>query len=137
VSLQLDDYIGVMVEPDKKQIKLEEKLRPLGENIRILRSKKRFVSQIDGLITIPLRKDIEESVRHFLMKHNELFGIKIDLSDLKFVSKAEGLVTVHFKYQQHHEEIPVLHALTSVHLNKEYKIIKIKKQLLSCNISGR
>ena len=115
-----------MIEPGKKQIELEDKLRSLGENIRILWSKTGIVSQIDGLITIPLRKDIEESVRHFLMKYSELFGIKIDLSDLKFVSKAEGLGTIHFRYQQHHEDIPVLHAFTSVHLNKEYKIIKIK-----------
>jgi hypothetical protein len=118
--------MGVMVEPAEKQIELEEKLKNHGENIRILWDKRGIVSQIDGLITIPVQKDIEESVRDFLMKYSALLGIKLDLSDLKFVSKAEGLGTIHFRYQQHHEGIPVLHAVTSIHLNKEYKIIKIK-----------
>ncbi len=115
-----------MVESSENQIELAEKLRKHGENLRISWGKTGTVTQLDGLITIPLLKDIEESVRHFLMRYRALFGIKLDLSDLKFVSKADGLGTVHFKYQQHHEDIPVLHAFTSVHLNKEYKVIKIK-----------
>ncbi len=115
-----------MIEPGKKQTEIEEKLRHFGENIRILWGKTGIVSQIDGLIIIPLRKDIEESVRHFLMKYSERLGIKIDFFDLKFVSKADGIGTVHFKYQQHYEDIPILHAFTSVYLNKKYKIIKIK-----------
>jgi hypothetical protein len=115
-----------MVEPAEKQIELEEKLKNHGENIRILWDKKGIVSQIDGLITIPVREDIKESVRHFLMKYSALLGIRLDLSDLKFVSKADGFGTIHFRYQQHHEDIPVLHAFTSVNLNKEYKIIKVK-----------
>jgi len=114
-----------MVEPEK-QVEFVEQLKSHGKNIRILWDKKGIVSQIDGTITILLHEDIEESVRHFLMKYSGLLGIKLDLSDLKFVSKADGLGTIHFRYQQHHEDIPVLNAFTSVHLNKEYKIVKIK-----------
>lgn len=115
-----------MVELTKEQIELEKKLKHLDKNLKIRWNEEGFVSQVDGLITIPLIKDIEESICGFLMEYRDLFGIRIDISDLKFISKAEGLGTVHIKYQQHHEGIPVLHAFTSIHLNKEYKIIKIK-----------
>lgn len=117
-----------MVEPAGNQIGLIEKLKHHGKNIRISWSKTGVVSQIDGLITIPLIKNVDESINDFLMEYGTLFGIKIDLSDLKFIGKADGLGTIHFKYQQHHENIPVLHAFTSVHLNKKFKIIKIKSK---------
>ncbi len=113
-----------MVESDKRK-KLEAKLRRHGKNIRILWNKG-VVSQVDGLIKIPLHDDINESVRNFLMEHSALFGIKIDLSDLEFIGKADGIGTVHIRYQQHHEGIPVMNAFTTVHLDKEHKIIKIK-----------
>ncbi len=117
-----------MVEPAGNQIGLIEKLKHHGKNIRISWSKTGVVSQIDGLITIPLIKNVDESINDFLMEYGTLFGIKIDLSDLKFIGKADGFGTIHFKYQQHHENIPVLHAFTSVHLNKKFKIIKIKSK---------
>ncbi|VVB94287.1 Fungalysin metallopeptidase (M36) [uncultured archaeon] len=116
----------MVAKPAKKQIELAKKLRQHGEKIKILWSKTGTVSQIDGLITIRLLDDIEESVRNFLREYSMLFGIKIDLSDLKFIGRADGIRTVHIRYQQHHDGIPVLNAFTSVHLNKEHKIIKIK-----------
>src|SRR5574341_354198 len=113
-----------MVGSDKKNM-LEARLRRHGKNISI-QWNKGMVSQVDGLIKIPLHDDINKSVRNFLMEYSALFGIKIDLSDLEFIGKADGIGTVHIRYQQHHEGIPVLNAFTTVHLNKEHKIIKIK-----------
>jgi len=115
-----------MVELTKEQIKLEKKLKRLDKNLTIQWNERGVVSQIDGLISISPGKNFEESICDFLMEYSELFGVRIDLSDLKFISKADGLGTVHIKYQQHHEGVPVLHAITSIHLNKENKIIKIK-----------
>lgn len=62
----------------------------------LLLSKKGFVSQIDGLIAIPLRKDIEESVRHFLMKHNYYPAIPLDTKSIlsRGVSKDKALEIV-------------------------------------------
>lgn len=73
---------------------------------------------IDGIITIPITKDVDESVRHFLMEYSALFGFKKDISDLKFITKTYSLDTHHIRYQQFHEEIPVLYAFISIHLNE-------------------
>ncbi len=112
--------------PTEEQNTLIEKLRLLDKSLKIQWSKKGLVSQIDGLISIPLLKNLEESVRCFLMEYSTLLGARKDLSDLKLVCKSGGLGTVHMHYLQHHEDIPVLYAITSVHLNKESKIIKVK-----------
>jgi len=53
-------------------------------------------------------------------------GSKKDLSDLKFITKTYGLDTHHIKYQQVYQEIPVLYAFISIHLNSESKIIMVK-----------
>ncbi len=115
-----------MTEHTEEQNELIEKLKILDKDIKILWGKKGIVSLVEGLITIPVVKDIDEAVRHFLMEYSPLFGIKRDMSDLKFITKASGIDTLHIKYQQYHEEIPVLYAFTSVHLNEESKIIMIK-----------
>ncbi|KCZ70334.1 Zinc metalloprotease (elastase) [Candidatus Methanoperedens nitroreducens] len=115
-----------MVEPAEEQKELAEKLKILDENIKILWSGKGLVTLIDGLITIPVTKDIDESIRHFLMEYSALFGFKKDLSDLKFITKTYSLNTYHIRYQQFYEEIPVLYAFISVHLNEESKIIMVK-----------
>jgi Zn-dependent metalloprotease len=115
----------IMTEPTVEQNELAEKLKILDKDIKILWKGTGVVSLIDGLITIPVVKDIDESVRHFLMEYSALFGFKKDLSDLKFITKAYGFDTVHIKYQQYYEDIPVLYAFTSVHLNKESKIVHI------------
>ncbi len=114
-----------MVQPAEEQIALVEKLRFFDENLKIWWSEEGVVSRIDGLIAIPLLEDIEESVRNFLMEYSPLFGFKRDLSDLRFIVKVEGYNTFHIKYQQYHEGIPVLYALTSVHLIEGSKIINI------------
>ncbi len=114
-----------MVEPTEEQNELAEKLKILDKDVKILWKGTGVVSLINGLITIPVVKDIDESVRHFLMEYSSLFGFKKDISDLKFISKAYGFDTVHIKYQQYHEDIPVLYAFISVHLNKESKIVHI------------
>src|SRR5574340_476281 len=114
-----------MVEPTAEQKELAEKLKILDKDIKILWKGTGVVSLINGLITIPVMKDIDESVRHFLMEYSALFGFKKDLSDLKFINKAYGFDTVHIKYQQYHEDIPALYAFISVHLNKESKIVHI------------
>ncbi len=115
-----------MVEPTEEQNELAEKLKILDKDIKILWKGTGVVSLIDGLITIPITKDIDESVRHFLMEYSALFGIKKDLSDLKFINKSYGHDTHHIKYQQFYQEIPVLYAFTSIHLNSEFKIIMVK-----------
>jgi hypothetical protein len=115
-----------MTEPTVEQNELAEKLKILDKDIKILWKGTGVVSLIDGLITIPIVKDIDESVRHFLMEYSALFGFKKDLSDLKFISKSYGHDTQHIKYQQFYQEIPVLYAFTSIHLNSESKIIMVK-----------
>ncbi len=115
-----------MIEHTEEQNVLVEKLKILDEKIRILWREKGTVSQIDGHITIPIVKDIDESVRNFLMEYSPLFGMKKDLSDLKFITKAYGPETSHIKYQQYFEEIPVLYAFVSVHLNKDSKIVMVR-----------
>ena len=97
-----------MIEHTQEQKELTEKLKILDENIKIKWRGTGVVSQIKGLIKIPITKDIDESVRHFLIEYSALFGIKKDLSDLKFTNKTEGIETIHIKYQQIYEEIPVL-----------------------------
>jgi len=115
-----------MVEPTEEQKELAEKLRILDANIKILWGGKGLVTLIDGLITIPITKDIDESVSHFLMEYSALFGFKKDLSDLKFINKTYGIDTYHIKYQQFYEEVPVLYAFISIHLNEESKIVMVK-----------
>ncbi|HEY9247116.1 MAG TPA: hypothetical protein VIO11_09745, partial [Candidatus Methanoperedens sp.] len=92
-----------MTEHTGEQSELAEKLRILDEDIKILWNSKGVVSLLEGLITIPIVKDIDESVRHFLIEYCALFGIRKDLSDLKFVTKAYGINISHMKYQQYHE----------------------------------
>ena len=94
--------------------------------VKILWNKKGIVSLIDGAITIPITKDIDESVRHFLMEYSALFGNKKDISDLKFTNKSYDHDTYHIKYQQVYQKIPVLYAYISIHLNSEFKIVMIK-----------
>ncbi len=118
--------MGVMSEPTGEQKELAEKLKILDKDVKILWNLKGLVSLIDGLITIPIIKDIDESVRHFLMEYSALFGIRKDLSDLKFANKVYGIDTSHIKYQQYHEDVPVMYAFTSVHLNEESRIIMVK-----------
>ncbi len=96
-----------MVEPTEEQNELTEKLKILDKDIKILWKETKVVSLIDGLITIPITKDIDESVRHFLMEYSALFGIKKDLSDLKFINKSYGHDTQHIKYQQFYQEIEI------------------------------
>ncbi len=115
-----------MVEPTEEQNELAEKLKILNKDIKILWKGTGVVSLVDGLITIPITKDIDESVRHFLMEYSALFGFKKDLSDLKFINKSYGYDTYHINYQQFYQEIPVLYAFTSIHLNSEFKIIMVK-----------
>ncbi len=115
-----------MTERTDEQNELVEKLKILDETVKILWSGKGIVSLIDGVITIPITKDIDESVRHFLMEYSALFGIKKDISDLKFTNKSYDHDTYHIKYQQVYQEIPVLYAYISIHLNSEFKIIMIK-----------
>jgi Zn-dependent metalloprotease len=115
-----------MTEHTDEQNELVAKLKILDEDVKILWSAKGIVSLIDGLITIPITKDIDESVRHFLMEYSALFGIKKDISDLKFTEKSYGLDTYHIKYQQFYQEIPVLYTYISIHLNSEFKIIMIQ-----------
>ncbi len=115
-----------MIDHTEEQNELVEKLKILDENIKILWSEKGIVSLIDGLITIPIVKDIDESVRHFLMEYSALFGTKKDISDLKFIIKTYGLDSHHIKYQQFYQDVPVLYAFISIHLNSESKIIMIK-----------
>ncbi|PWB52735.1 MAG: hypothetical protein C3F06_07435 [Candidatus Methanoperedenaceae archaeon] len=117
--------MGVMIEHTDEQNELVEKLKILDENVKILWSGKGIVSLIDGLITIPITKDIDESVRHFLMEYSALFGIKKDVSDLKFIAKSYDHDTYHIKYQQFYQEIPVLYTYISIHLNLDFKIIMI------------
>ncbi len=115
-----------MAEPSEEQKESVEKLKILDADIKILWSEKGVVSMIDGLIPIPITKDIDESVRHFLMEYSTLFGFKKDISDLKFITKTYGLDAYHITYQQFYEEVPVLYALTSIHLNQESKIIMVR-----------
>lgn len=109
-----------------EQKELTEKLKILDKNIKILWKETGVASLIDGLITIPITKDVDDAVRHFLMEYSPLFGIKKDLSDLKFITKTHGIDSIHVTYQQFYQGIPVLNALISVHLNSEYKIIMVK-----------
>ncbi len=115
-----------MVEPTEEQKELAEKLKILDANIKILWRETGVVSLIDGLIKIPVTKDIDESIRHFLVEYSALFGFKKDISDLKFITKTYGIDTYHITYQQLYEEIPVLYAFTSVHLNEKSEIIMVK-----------
>ncbi len=115
-----------MIEHTEEQNELVEKLKILDKSIKILWSEKGIVSMIDGLITIPITKDIDESVRHFLMEYSALFGVKKDISDLKFINKSYGRDTYHIKYQQFYQEIPVLNAYITIHLNSESKIVMIR-----------
>lgn len=87
-----------MVEPTEEQNELAEKLKILNKDIKILWKGTGVVSLVDGLITIPITKDIDESVRHFLMEYSALFGFKKDLSDLKFINKSYGHDTYHINY---------------------------------------
>lgn len=105
-----------MVELTDEQKELTEKLKILDKGIKILWKETGFVSLIDGSIAIPVTKNIDESIRHFLMEYSDLFGNKKDLSDLKFINKSHGFDTVHIKYQQFYQEIPVLYAFISIHL---------------------
>jgi hypothetical protein len=115
-----------MTDRTDEQNELVEKLKILDESVKILWSGKGIVSHIEGLITIPITKDVDESVRHFLMEYSALFGIKKDLSGLKFIIKSYGRDSYHIKYQQFYQEIPVLNAFISIHLNSESKIVMIK-----------
>ncbi len=115
-----------MVEYTDEQKELVEKLKILDKNIRILLNDKGLVSTIDGIIPIPVTKDMDTSVRHFLMEYSDMFGFKKDLSDLKFINKTYGIDTYHLNYQQLYEEIPVFHSFTSVHLNSLSQIIMVK-----------
>src|SRR5574341_2467658 len=100
-----------MPEPTEEQKELTEKLKILDKDVNILYNMtKGLVTTIDGLITIPITKDIDTSVHHFLEEYSPLFGIKKDLSDLKFINRVYGPETTHVKYQQYFEEIPVLYA---------------------------
>ncbi len=110
-----------MIENTEEQIELVEKLKILDQNIKILWRETGVVSLIDGLIAIPIIKDIDEAVSHFLMEYSALFGIKKDLSDLKFINKTYGFETQHITYQQFYQEIPILYDFISIHL-KLYKI---------------
>ncbi len=73
-----------------------------------------------------MTEHIDESVRHFLMEYSALFGVKKDISDLKFTNKTYDHDTYHIIYQQVYQEIPVLYAYISIHLNSEFKIIMIR-----------
>jgi len=115
-----------MIEHTEEQKELTEKLKILDENIKIQWRRTGVVSLIKGLIEIPMTKDIDESVRHFLIEYSALFGIKRDLSDLKFSNKAEGIKIIHITYQQIYEEIPVLNAFISIHIKTKAKIIIVK-----------
>ncbi len=114
-----------MIEPNDEQKELAEKLKILDKDVKILWSLKGIVSLIEGLITIPITKDVDDSVRHFLMEYSALFGFKNDLSDMKFTAKNYGIDAFHIKYQQIYEGIPVLYAFISVHINEYSKIIMI------------
>ena len=102
-----------MIEHTEEQNELVEKLKILDKNIKILWMDTGIVSLIDGLITIPITKDIDDSVRHFLMEYSALFGFKKDLSDMKFTTKNYGIDTFHIIYQQFYNGIPVLYAILS------------------------
>ena len=78
-----------MIENTQEQKELTEKLKILDENVKIKWRGTGMASQIEGLIKIPITKDIVESVRHFLIEYSALFGFKKDLSDLKFIDKTE------------------------------------------------
>ncbi len=92
-----------MIEPDRKLIELGKKIREVGENIRILWSKTGIVSKIDGLITIPLQEDIEDSVRQFLMKYRVMSRERSTMLLLeshfflnplsKFIDGADAIIT--------------------------------------------
>lgn len=88
-----------MVEPTEEQKELAEKLKILDENVKILWGVKGLVTLVDGLITIPITKDVDTSVHNFLMEYSALFGFKKDLSNLKFITKTYGLDTYHIRYQ--------------------------------------
>lgn len=118
--------MGVMIEPTEEQFALAEKLRLLDEHLHIRWSKEGVPFQIDGIIPISIYESIEESVRCFLKEYRKLFRMKQNLSDLKFIRKANGLGTIHIEYQQHHEDVPVFDAFTLIHLNREHNIIQIK-----------
>ncbi|NJD77619.1 MAG: hypothetical protein FIB08_11070 [Candidatus Methanoperedens sp.] len=118
--------MGVMFELTGEQEELAERLKNLDKDVKILWNRKGVVSMIDGLITIPVIRDIDESVRHFLMEYSALFGIRNDLSDLKFTTKVYGIGTSHIRYQQYHEDVPVTCAFTSVHPNEKSRIIMVK-----------
>lgn len=115
-----------MAELIEEQVELVEKLKIQDEKIKILWRETGVVSLIDGLIAIPITKDCDEAVRHFLMEFSALFGIEKDLTDLKFVTKTYGLDTQHITYQQFYQEIPVLYTFISIHLKLKAKIIMIK-----------
>jgi Zn-dependent metalloprotease len=115
-----------LLELTQEQKELTEKLKILDENIEIKWRGIGVVSMIKGLIKIPITKDIDESVRHFLIEYSALFGIKSDLSDLKFINKAEGIETIHIRYQQIYEEIPVSNFQIAIHIKTKSKIILIK-----------
>jgi Zn-dependent metalloprotease len=115
-----------MIEHTQEQKELIEKLKILDENIEIKWRGTGVVSLIKGLIKIPITKDIDESVRLFLIEYSALFGIKRDLADLKFANKTEGIKTIHIRYQQIYEEIPVLYFFISIHIKIKSKIILIK-----------
>jgi Zn-dependent metalloprotease len=113
-----------MIEHTEEQKELIEKLKILDENVKIKWRGTGVVSQIEGFIKIPITKDIDESVRHFLIEYSALFGIKKDLSDLKFANKTEGIKTIHITYQQIYEDIPVLSFFISVHIKSKIILIK-------------
>jgi Zn-dependent metalloprotease len=115
-----------MIEHTQEQKELIEKLKILDENIEIKWRSTGVVSQLKGLIKIPMTKEIDESIRNFLIEYSALFGIKRNLSDLKFIRKTEGIDTIHIRYQQIYEEIPVLNFFISIHIKTKSKIILIK-----------
>lgn len=115
-----------MTELTDEQKYLTEKLKILDPDINILWRKTGVASMVGGLLTIPISKHIDDSVYNFLKEYSAIFGIKSDLSDLKFVNKSYGYDTSHIKYQQIYQNIPVLHGITSIHINSDFKIVMIK-----------
>jgi Zn-dependent metalloprotease len=80
---------------------------------------------IFGQLSEPVGVVSELTARSFLAENTQLFKMSGDLSDLKLERSFESPMGRHFVFKQEYEGVPVYGAETSVHYNREGRIVAL------------